>query len=283
MPFRETHSMNAAAVLSPWRRWGAASLLVGLTFAGSGCNVVPRQQLSMAQARTRQLHEQNKMLAAEKGQIMASMEGDKQRLQQQIADLNNARDTLQQRVDNLLAERSTLQSKMSNVSHSPLSNDTTRAFEELARKYPDFEFDPLTGVSKFNTDILFELGKDDVRAEANPMLREFVRILNSGDATNLQVLVSGHTDDRPVVKAETKVRHRDNWDLSAHRASAVVRTLSKCGLKDNRMGLSAYGPYQPVATAKDEKSRQRNRRVEIYVLAPNSPLANYDGAETFRQ
>jgi chemotaxis protein MotB len=284
MPFRGTvPTINSAASPAGTRRRVAVTLLLGLTFVGTGCNVVPRRQLAMAQARTRQLHEQNKMLAAEKGQAIASVQGENQRLQQQIADLNSARDTLQQRVDNLLAERSTLQSKISNVSHSPLSSDTTRAFEELARKYPEFEFDPLTGVSKFNTDILFELGKDDVRTGADPMLREFVRILNSGDATNLQVLVSGHTDDRPVVKAETKARHRDNWDLSAHRASAVVRTLSRLGLKDNRMGLSAYGPYQPVATAKDEKSRQRNRRVEIYVLAPNSPLANYDGLDTFRQ
>ena len=123
-------------------------MLLGLTFVGSGCNMVPRRQLSMAQARTRQLYEQNKMLASERDQAVATAQGENQRLQQQIADMNAARDTLQQRVDNLLAERSSLQTKISNVSHSPLSNDTTRAFEELARKYPEFEFDPLTGVSR---------------------------------------------------------------------------------------------------------------------------------------
>jgi chemotaxis protein MotB len=256
-------------------RLALLAIVGGLVLSTTGCSMVPRRQLAQAQLRSRQLYEQNQSLAQTSAQEQA-------RLAQQIADMQAARDTLQQRVDNLLAERDQLKTNISNVSMSPLSKDLTKAFEDLARKYPEFEFDPLTGVSKFNTDILFELGKDDVRPAAEPALREFVTILNSGDALGLQVLVSGHTDDRPVTRNETKARHKDNWDLSAHRAIAVVRTLGRLGLKDNRMGLSAYGPHQPVATTKDEKSRQRNRRVEIYVLAPNSPLANYEQAPSFR-
>lgn len=256
-------------------RFAVFSLVGLVAISATGCSVVPRRQLAMAQLQARRLHEQNKMMAQ-------SHAAEQAQLQQQMTDLQTARDTLQQRVDNLLAERDQLKTNISNVSMSPLSKDLTKAFEDLARKYPEFEFDPLTGVSKFNTDILFELGKDDVRPAAEPALREFVGILNSGDALGLQVLVSGHTDDRPVTRNETKARHKDNWDLSAHRAIAVVRTLSRLGLKDGRMGLSAYGPFQPVASGKDEKSRQRNRRVEIYVLAPNSPLANYEQAPAFR-
>ena len=261
-------------------RMAMVCLFGWLAISQTGCAFVPRRQLAQAQLRTRQLYEQNRTLAMEKAQLSQSLASETARLNQQIADLNSTRDTLQQRVDNLLAERSN--SNVSNISHSPLPSDTSRQFEELAKKYPEFEFDPATGVSKFSTDILFELGSDDVRSQAEPVLREFVKILNPGEATGMQVLVSGHTDDRPVVKPQTKARHPDNWYLSSHRAIAVLRTLSKLGMKEGRMGVSAYGPYQPVASGKDESSRQRNRRVEIFVLAPNSPMANWDNVPAFR-
>jgi chemotaxis protein MotB len=251
--------------------WRSALLCTLVSLAGSltGCNMVPRQQLAMSQNRTRQIYEQNKALAAER-QRMAQ---DLALAQQQNAELQARGNALQSRVDNLLNERTHLAS-MKNT--NPMSDATTRQFEDLARRYPGFEFDPNTGVSKFQTDILFASGSDELRPDAEPMLRDFARIMNSGDATQLNILVVGHTDDTRVVKASTRAKHPDNWYLSVHRAVGVVHSLKKFGVKESRMGATGYGPHQPRVASTSDSARRQNRRVEIFVLAPNASMAGWD-------
>src|SRR5258708_11550373 len=184
-------------------------LLTGLSLFGSlqaGCNMVPRSQLSQAQNRTRQLYDQNRAMAAERNGLLSQI----QTLQQQIAGLNARDETLQARVNNLLAERNQLAGN-----RNPLSDSTNRQFADLAQKYPGFEFDPQTGVSKFHNDILFESGSDELRRDAAPLLAEFSKILNNGEASELNVLVAGQTDYRKVVKASPMSKLPVNWHLTA--------------------------------------------------------------------
>ena len=236
-------------------------------FSQTACNMVPRYQMQQAQNRTRQLYEQNRAMVAERNGLLSQI----QTLQQQIAGLNARDETLQARVNNLLAERNHLSGN-----RNPLSDATNRQFADLAQKYPGFEFDPQTGVSKFQNDILFESGSDELRRDAEPLLAEFAKILNNGEASDLNVLVAGHTDDRPVVKASTKARHPDNWYLSAHRSINVVHALSRAGIKPSRLGAAGYGPYQPRVADKSDDARRQNRRVEIFVLAPGASTAGWD-------
>ncbi len=231
-----------------------------LTLSQTACNMVPRSQLAQAQNRTRQLSEQNRALLAQQ-----------QALNQQLAGLNASKETLQSRLDNLLAERNQL-----GAARNPLSDATNRQFADLEKRYPGFEFDPQTGVSKFSNDILFESGSDELRADAAPLLSEFARILNSGEASQLNVLVAGHTDDQPVKKASTRSRHPDNWYLSAHRSINVVHELHKHGIKNNRMGVAGYAEYQPRVARTSNDARRQNRRVEIFVLAPGASTAGWD-------
>lgn len=242
---------------------------LGLAALGqTGCNMVPRSQVASAQNRTRQLYDQNKALAQERQNLLA-----------QIHDLQTNGDTLRARIENLQNERS----HYSNVKvTNPLSDSANRQFEDLARRYPGFNFDPTTGVSKIQNEVLFESGSDELRPEAVGLLREFAGILSAGDASDLNILVVGHTDDQPVVKASTKQRHPNNWYLSAHRAISVVGSLEKAGIKSSRMGASEYGPYQPRVAAKSADARRQNRRVEIFVLAPNASMAGWD-PQTSRQ
>src|SRR5579859_3009156 len=128
---------------------------LGLTaLSQTGCNMVPRYHLQQAQYRTRQLYEQNRALATERNGLLAQI----QSLQQQVAGLNARDETLQARLNNLLAERNQL-----GAGRNPLSESTNRQFADLAQRYPGFEFDPQTGVSKFQNDILFASGSDELR------------------------------------------------------------------------------------------------------------------------
>ena len=247
-----------------------------------GCRHAPRNALQQSQLRAHQLYQQNKMLANGMGMNQAQLAAEKARVEQQYLATKQSLDAANARLENLQASNGQLEDRMKHLltsnrpSSNPLSEDSTLRMKRLKEKYPDFEFDPQTGVSKFSTDLLFNTGSDELRPEAVKILNEFASIMNQSDAKHLKVLVSGHTDDRPVSKATTKDKHGDNMGLSAHRGLSVLRTLRKSGIDEKRMGVSGYGMHQPVEPNKSESSRSKNRRVEIYVLAPDASIAGWD-------
>lgn len=260
--------------------YSAATLSMLMTV---GCySGPPRFALTQSQLRAQQLYQQNKALAMERNGLsgtVSQLASDKANLEQQYLTAKQSLDAANARLDNLASSNNQLEEKMrtlltgSKPGNNPLSPDSNRRLEELRKKYKDFDFDPQTGVSKFSTDLLFASGSDQLQPKAKEILKEFAGIMNQGDARNLKILVSGHTDDKAVSHKSTADKHHDNMGLSAHRALTVERTLKQAGISENRMGVSGYGPYQPVEPNTNEHSRQKNRRVEIFVLAPDSPVA----------
>jgi chemotaxis protein MotB len=250
-------------------------LLVGTTIVGCGR---PNPYVRQSQLRSRQLHEQNKLLAQERdnaSQSASSLANKEQRLRSDLAIANKRVGNLQSEGTQLRERYASLLNRTKNQS-SPLSQDSTRRFEELARKYPGFEFDPNTGVSKFHSDILFNSGSATVKNSASRALREFADILNRSDAQRLNILVVGHTDNKRIAKSSTRAKHPTNLHLSTNRANSVVLTLAKMGLSESRMGSAGYGMHHPAVPNTDAKARQANRRVEIFVLAPDAVVANWD-------
>lgn len=267
------------------RAWiGACVALCGMLPA---CTGVPRGYLQQAQLRTQQLYYQNRQLMSERdgfGQSLGSISAENQRLAQQNQALKANLDVAQQRLNNLASSNNQLEQQYKNLLTSardnPLNKDQIRRFEDLRKKYPEFEFDPTTGVSKFSTDLLFASGSDDVTPRSQQILHEFAQIMNNPDAKHLKVLVVGHTDDRPIGKQHTRTQHPTNWHLSTDRADAVVLALRKAGIAETRMGAAGYSMYQPVGPNSSEASRAKNRRVEIFVLAPDASIAEWDDDST---
>jgi chemotaxis protein MotB len=237
--------------------------LTGL-FLSSGCYAVTDTQMRAAQAQRLSMMRNQQFLAGRVNQLAS----EKMSMEQQLAIAN-------QRVNNLMAERTNLHDRYKHLlatSTNPLPGSATARFRELAERYPDFEFDPETGVSKFNADLLFALGSDEIRPEGQEILKEFASIMNSADAQQFNILVVGHTDDTPIKKANTKAKHDSNWDLSVHRGTAVVKSLTNHHMSPERMGVAGYSMYQPVVANSSEANKQKNRRVEIYVLAPDATV-----------
>lgn len=246
-----------------------------------GCNCfTPAWQMRQAQLRTYEMYHARQQLSGELAnskQMVNQLALEKQQSDQELAIAN-------ERLQNLALERGKLHDQVKHLlttlpaPNNPLSGAANRRFEDLARKYSEFEFDPATGVSKFNGDLLFATGSDQIQTAGYQILQEFADIMNSGDARQFDILVVGHTDDQPVVKTATKSKHETNWDLSAHRATAVVRTLAKTGLSEPRMGLAGYSKYQPKVANVSDNARQQNRRVEIFILAPDAAVAGRDSS-----
>lgn len=266
----------------PAWRWLAGVLAI----LAAGCNAVPYSQYRMSQLQALQLYQQNSQLASqlfETQQIAAQLQAEKQQLELAAGQLNSNLQIANQRIDNLNSERQQLHEKYRGmlVGYPPtgpaLPGSALDQFRALARKYPEFEFDPVTGVARFTGDLLFSSGSDALRPESHRLLQEFAHIMNDPLARPYKILIVGHTDDVPIVKDATRQRHPTNWDLSAHRATAVVKQLAAFGVDEPRMGVAGYSLYQPAQPNRDEVTRQQNRRVEIYVLAPEASVASAGG------
>ncbi len=255
------------------------------TISQSSCQRGPNAQVRQSMYRSQQLYNQGMDLAMQRDQIQQSanaLQHERDQLAMRAQTLESNLNIANKRLDNLNAERSEMQQryvslmKTAKGQPSPLDGEATRRFQELAEKYPDFEFDPHTGVSKFHSDILFDSGSDVLKSSAKEILDQFAAIMNDGNAKRLNVLVVGHTDDKPISKATTQRQHRTNWHLSTNRANSVVLSLSKFGVQQGRMGSAGYSMYQPVTPNENDSARQQNRRVEIFVLAPDAVVAGWD-------
>lgn len=111
--------------------------------------------------------------------------------------------------------------------------------------------------------VLFPPGKITLRPEAKRILDGIVSTLK-GEYGDRDVLVFGHTDDRPIKKSGWQ----DNWQLSTERSLAVVRYLEDHGVGAARLVAAGCGEYRPRTTNNSEEARLQNRRVSIFAADP---------------
>lgn len=119
-------------------------------------------------------------------------------------------------------------------------------------------------VIEMQSDILFDVGKADVKPGAKPVLAELAGALKSMPDRRFQV--AGHTDNTGPAAL--------NWKLSVQRALAVVEELMTDGVTPATLSAGGYGPYVPVAANDSDEGKARNRRVEFLLLPDLSDLLN---------
>ena len=108
--------------------------------------------------------------------------------------------------------------------------------------------------------LMFASGSANVNSKAEAVLAKVAKVVN--DHKDLDILVEGHTDAVPISTPEFK----DNWDLSAKRATSVVRLLqTKFGVDPERMTAGGRGEYEPQSGNNSRAGRKQNRRTEIIV------------------
>lgn len=108
--------------------------------------------------------------------------------------------------------------------------------------------------------VLFPSGKADLTPEAQEIIRKVGISLKGIDN---YIRVEGHTDNLPINTPEFP----SNWELSAARATNVVRFLLKeAGLPPEKLSEAGYGEYRPIASNETPAGRSLNRRVDIVIL-----------------
>jgi len=139
------------------------------------------------------------------------------------------------------------------------------ALKDLAAQYPDLmTFDEARGMVRFRSDLTFNSGSADVRAEAAQSLTRLAQVLATPVAAGYEVKIVGHTDNVRISRPATRAKHPTNWHLSVHRAISVKDALEKAGQSPARMQVAGYGEYRPVVP-NTRTGAEANRRVEIYL------------------
>lgn len=113
---------------------------------------------------------------------------------------------------------------------------------------------------EINASVLFAPGSAMLAPESRQALTAVASVLRN-DQHPIQV--EGHTDNTPINTAQFP----SNWELSTVRASSVVRLFIENDLKKERLSAVGYGDTRPLAPNDSIQDRQRNRRVEVVIMA----------------
>lgn len=106
----------------------------------------------------------------------------------------------------------------------------------------------------------FDSGSARIRASSQTA---FGRIASLLSIRPYRLRIEGHTDNKPIHNAE----FQDNWDLSAARATELVRMLIvKYSFSPERLSAAGYAEFHPVAANDTEEDRAQNRRVDVVIL-----------------
>ena len=141
-----------------------------------------------------------------------------------------------------------------------LTNKLTRSLTR--QEMNDVDVQVLKGVVYISLadNMLYKSGSYEIGDRAGETLSKIAKIIT--DYKDYDVLVEGNTDNVPI----SQKNNRNNWDLSALRASSVVQALqNQYGVDPKRLSAAGRGEYNPVASNATAVGKQRNRRTQIII------------------
>lgn len=146
-----------------------------------------------------------------------------------------------------------------------LTNNLTRSLSKEEMKEVDVQV--LKGVVYISLadNMLYKSGSYEINDRAQETLSKIAKIIM--DYKDYDVLIEGNTDNVPInTEAASMKNIRNNWDLSALRASSVVQYLiNHFGVEPKRLTAGGRGEFNPVASNDTEVGKQRNRRTQIII------------------
>lgn len=141
-----------------------------------------------------------------------------------------------------------------------LTNKLTRSLSRTEAN--DVDVQVIKGVVYISLadNMLYKSGSYEIGERAGETLSKIAKIIT--DYKDYDVLVEGNTDNIPISQKNI----RNNWDLSALRASSVVQALqTRYGVDPKRLTAAGRGEYNPVASNDSAVGKQRNRRTQIII------------------
>ena len=193
---------------------------------------------NQANATREQLEQENKRLSNQVAQLERELDKERTTVEVQKKEISELDQTRQEIESNLKAQ---------------IANKDVR-IQEIEGKLM------VTFVDK----ILFDSGSVKIKPEGQEVILRLAESFR--DRSDQMIVVQGHTDDVKIGGA-LLTKFPTNWELSAARATAVVRFLQEQGgVEPERLTASGFSYYKPVASNEDEEGRKQNRRIEIMLI-----------------
>ena len=104
--------------------------------------------------------------------------------------------------------------------------------------------------------MLFSTGSTVIHPQAKIVLDDIIEVIKANPQS--QYIIEGHTDNTGGELLNDK--------LSYSRAHAVMNYLIESGIERSRLSIRGFGAQKPVNRNRTEEEREKNRRVEIYML-----------------
>ena len=224
-----------------------------------------KEELAAKNARIASLEEQQKGMQ----QLLKTSEAKYEKLQESLdKSLSNANQnniSIEKLVDQINESNQYIRHLVEVKSKSDslnmvLTNNLTRSLSKEEMKEVDVQV--LKGVVYISLadNMLYKSGSYEINSRAAQTLSKIAKIIK--DYKDYDVLIEGNTDNGPISKPNI----RNNWDLSALRASSVVQALQNdYGVEPKRLTAGGRGEYNPLATNDTEVGKQRNRRTQIII------------------
>ncbi|UYQ91732.1 flagellar motor protein MotB [Chitinophaga horti] len=261
----------------------SATLLTGAMF-GSGC--VSNKKFGQLQTSYNDLQNANRALDAKYQETQRNLTGATTRVQsleEQIAAQRTGLASLQAALDKCLNSSSQgnvnisklvdeINSSNKYIQHlvntknksdslnMVLTNNLTRSLSREEMR--DVDVQVLKGVVyiSLSDNMLYKSGSYEISSAAGATLGKIAKIIT--DYKDYDVLIEGNTDNVPI----TTTNIRNNWDLSALRASSVVQALqNNYGVDPKRLTAGGRGEYNPIASNADPAGKAKNRRTQIII------------------
>lgn len=140
-----------------------------------------------------------------------------------------------------------------------VAGDITKVLQPLITEGKVKLIETIRGVTiEINDSILFPPGQAKLQTISVTALGALAQVLASSD---FPVTIEGHTDNTPIATAQ----YPSNWELSAVRATTVLRLFNDAGVSAERLTAIGYGETRPLETNTTPDGRSRNRRVSILI------------------
>ena len=104
---------------------------------------------------------------------------------------------------------------------------------------------------------LFQSGKSELKDSGRVIFSNLGYLFKQ--YADYDIAIRGHTDNRDI---ET-LQFPSNWELSAVRATTVLRFFIGLGVDPERMTATGYADFIPLVDNDTAENRARNRRVEF--------------------
>ena len=229
-------------------------------------------------------------LQSAKNQEIASLQSSRSSLEQQVRNLESQRESLEKQRDSLTKEKDSLTrendslaKERDSLTEQVAALDAQRAQLQATEKQSEARYDALlSNLSEelrkgqlqvrqlkgmLTVDVaeqlFFDSGRANLKDTGKQVLQKVAESLKGYEDKAIRIV--GHTDNVPITKGLQKV-FPSNWELSAARATTVVRFLQDAGIEPERLVATGRAEYAPVSPNDTTEGRQKNRRIEITLI-----------------